>query len=277
MEFPKLGEQCFVKTCKQLDFLPMKCDACSRILCKDHIQYSQHQCDSAYKKDVQVPVCPLCNKPIPVKRGEPPDIRVSQHIDSDCQSDPAKEKRKVFSNKCSLKGCKQKELVPVLCSSCQKNYCLRHRHTTDHDCKGFQGSGRTVANPGMAALNRAAQRGASSTGRSTVPQKATSSRNVDRPSHHTPPRFQQGSAQLTTNLQAGLSEDEAMRRAIQMSLSEQQAQDPSSKQDQDQEASDLALARALQESEREEQQRRRQEQPRARQQQSSDASKCRIA
>ena len=40
-------------------------------------------------------MCPLCNIPIPVKRGEPPDIRVGQHIDTDCQSDPAKEKRKV--------------------------------------------------------------------------------------------------------------------------------------------------------------------------------------
>ncbi len=42
-----------------------------------------------------MPVCPLCNIPIPVKRGEPPDIKVGQHIDTDCQSDPAKEKRKV--------------------------------------------------------------------------------------------------------------------------------------------------------------------------------------
>ena len=40
-------------------------------------------------------MCPLCNTPIPVKKGELPDVRVGEHIDNDCQSDPAKEKRKV--------------------------------------------------------------------------------------------------------------------------------------------------------------------------------------
>jgi hypothetical protein len=62
------------------------------------MQYAAHSCSSAYKKDVQVPVCPLCNTPIPVRRGEPPDIAVGAHIDTDCQSDPAKNKRKVGYN-----------------------------------------------------------------------------------------------------------------------------------------------------------------------------------
>lgn len=54
-----------------------------------------HNCPLAYKKDVQVPVCPLCNTPIPTKRGEQPDIAVGAHIDSDCMSSPAKDRRKV--------------------------------------------------------------------------------------------------------------------------------------------------------------------------------------
>ena len=62
---------------------------------KDHIQYSTHQCTESYRKDKQVPVCPLCNKPIPVAPGELVDIKVGAHVDSDCQSDPAKERRKV--------------------------------------------------------------------------------------------------------------------------------------------------------------------------------------
>lgn len=61
------------------------------------MKYAAHGCESAYKKNVQVPECPLCNKPIPVRRGEPPDIAVGAHIDNDCQSDPAKSKRKVRS------------------------------------------------------------------------------------------------------------------------------------------------------------------------------------
>ena len=67
------------------------------ILCysKDHIRYDDHKCVCAYKKDIQVPVCPLCRIPIPVPRGEAPDVKVGEHIDRDCQSDPAKKKRKV--------------------------------------------------------------------------------------------------------------------------------------------------------------------------------------
>lgn len=32
------------------DFLPMKCDACQEIFCKDHVTYANHKCTSSYKK-----------------------------------------------------------------------------------------------------------------------------------------------------------------------------------------------------------------------------------
>ena len=67
----------------------------STLCSKDHIQYSTHNCAESYRKDKQVPVCPLCSKPIPLKPGEVADVKVGAHIDSDCQSDPAKERRKV--------------------------------------------------------------------------------------------------------------------------------------------------------------------------------------
>ncbi|KQK84454.1 AN1-type zinc finger protein 2B-like protein [Amazona aestiva] len=117
-------------------FLPLKCDACEQIFCTDHITYAQHDCTSAYKKDVQVPVCPLCNTPVPVRRGEMPDVVVGEHIDRDCKSDPAQRKRKIFTNKCLKPGCKQKEMMKVICDQCHKNYCLKHRHPLDHDCSG---------------------------------------------------------------------------------------------------------------------------------------------
>ena len=66
-------------------------------------------------QDNQVPVCPLCNAPVPVPRGQTPDIVVGRHIDDDCQSDPAKEKRnKIYTNRCSNKGCKTKEVCLML-------------------------------------------------------------------------------------------------------------------------------------------------------------------
>uniref|UniRef100_F6Y2C2 Zinc finger AN1-type containing 2A n=1 Tax=Equus caballus TaxID=9796 RepID=F6Y2C2_HORSE len=93
MEFPDLGKHCSEKTCNQLDFLPLKCDACKQDFCKDHFTYTAHKCPYAFKKDVQVPVCPLCNNPIPIKKGEIPDVVVGEHIDRDCKSHPGRREK----------------------------------------------------------------------------------------------------------------------------------------------------------------------------------------
>ncbi|XP_034987218.2 AN1-type zinc finger protein 2A isoform X2 [Zootoca vivipara] len=151
MEFPDLGEHCSEKTCKQLDFLPLKCDACGEVFCKDHFAYNQHRCSSAYKKDAQVPVCPLCNTPIPVKKGEVPDAVVSAHMDRDCKRDSAQRKQKIFTNKCFQPGCKKREMMKLVCDQCQGNFCLKHRHPLDHACKG---QARAISKAGCAALMR---------------------------------------------------------------------------------------------------------------------------
>merc|ERR1712004_757925 len=68
------------------------CDACSRLFCKDHLLYDDHACSGKYKKDIQVPVCPLCSSPVPIARGAVPDLAVSAHIDQGC---PAKNKKEM--------------------------------------------------------------------------------------------------------------------------------------------------------------------------------------
>ncbi|KGL77738.1 AN1-type zinc finger protein 2B, partial [Tinamus guttatus] len=104
-----------------------------------------HSSLSSSPQDVQVPVCPLCNTPVPVRRGQMPDVVVGEHIDRDCKSDPAQRKRKIFTNKCLKPGCKQKEMMKVICDQCHKNYCLKHRHPLDHDCSG---AGRPLSKAG---------------------------------------------------------------------------------------------------------------------------------
>ena len=129
MELPHLGEQCEVDSCGQLDFLPIKCYGCHKKFCTDHFQYENHNCPVRHTKDVQVPVCPLCDSPVPTAKGVSPDTTVSAHIDRDCKSDPAVAKRnKVYTNKCSVKKCKQKEMMKVQCDQCKQSYCLKHRH-----------------------------------------------------------------------------------------------------------------------------------------------------
>uniref|UniRef100_A0A673NIA0 AN1-type domain-containing protein n=1 Tax=Sinocyclocheilus rhinocerous TaxID=307959 RepID=A0A673NIA0_9TELE len=236
MEFPDLGEHCSEKSCKRLDFLPMKCDACEDIFCKDHITYANHKCTSSYKKDIQVPVCPLCNTPIPIRREEMPDIKVGEHIDRDCKSDPAQRKRKIFTNKCSKGGCKQKEMIRVTCDQCHLNYCLKHRHQLDHDCKT---DGKPVSKSGLVQSNGgvctyysllllSAQR------INTSPMVSPTAQNVIPPS---------------ASFQVGLTEEQALQRALEMSLAESARASQPTLSPQEQE--DLALAQALAASEEE--------------------------
>ncbi|XP_030065921.1 AN1-type zinc finger protein 2B isoform X2 [Microcaecilia unicolor] len=246
MELPDLGKHCSEPTCKQLDFLPLKCDACEHIFCKDHISYAQHSCTSAYKKDVQVPVCPLCNTPIPLKRGETADMVVGEHIDRECKSDPARQKRKIFTNKCGKAGCKQKEMMKVLCDQCHGNFCLKHRHPVDHDCKA---DGPSLSKAGYAAVMRAQK--------SSSKSADSSSRAVSRSATSAQAQHSQASVNLqeqtrvpsTASLQNGLSEEEALQRALEMSLTDSAA--ASAHVYSPQEEEDLALARALSASEEE--------------------------
>ncbi|XP_068434935.1 AN1-type zinc finger protein 2A isoform X2 [Clinocottus analis] len=258
MELPDLGEHCSEKTCKRLDFLPMRCDACKEIFCKDHITYATHKCMSSYKKDIQVPVCPLCDIPIPIRRGEMPDIKVGEHIDRDCKSDPAQRKRKIFTNRCSKGGCKQKEMMRVTCDQCHSNYCLKHRHPLDHDCKT---DGKPISKSGHSALMRA--QGASSTSTSSGSRNSktfsngVSANSRDGGTGHSASTTQQIptsiSAQSVTpasaSFQAGMTEEQALQRALEMSLADssqtvQPALTP-------QELEDQALAQALAASEEE--------------------------
>jgi len=267
MEFPDLGKHCSDPTCKQLDFLPVKCDSCKKIFCTDHFSYSNHNCTESYRKDNQVPVCPLCNIPIAVKKGVQPDLVVGQHIDEECQSDPAKKKRKKSSNRCSKKGCKQIELIPFKCERCHKNHCVRHRLDTDHDCEGFQGTGRGMSNAGAAALNRKP----ASTSTSGGPFKFQQSKPAAKPQQRQQKLTDMGrdldrerrerSAQAPQprnlrGLQSGMSEDEAMARAMALSMQEGQPQSSQGTSQgqfskEEQEEADAALARALQASEQE--------------------------
>lgn len=277
MEFPDLGEHCSEKSCKRLDFLPMKCDACQEIFCKDHITYATHKCTSAYKKDVQVPVCPLCNTPIPVKRGEMPDIKVGEHIDRDCKSDPAQRKRKIFTNKCSKGGCKQKEMIRVTCDQCHSNYCLKHRHPLDHDCKT---NGKPLSKAAHAAVMRtqgnssnSAPGSSSSTSWNSRPVSngvSTSNRSSSSSMHPRIPTSVSAHSVIppSVSFQAGMTEEQALQRALEMSLAEssQPVQPTLSPQEQE----DLALAQALAASE--EEYRRQQQRQQGRESKQSNCS-----
>lgn len=218
-----VGHHCDDKTCNRLDFLPVRCDGCSKNFCSDHFRYKDHHCPSGLQNDNQVPTCPLCQAPIPVKRGEIPDIRVGQHIDADCKSETALSKRKIFTNVCSATGCKKKEMMRVDCTSCRKTFCLAHRFPEDHRCQGPTSS---VSRAGAAALARI-----------SIPSGASSIKFAN-------PTAPAQALFLPKGIQANLSEDEALAMALHLSLSgggDFSRPQKSSAQEDD----DLALAQAL--------------------------------
>jgi len=278
MEFPDLGRHCSYSFCNRLDFLPVKCDACEKLFCKDHVRYDDHNCQFAYKKNVQVPVCPLCNRPVPVSKGETPDLIVSAHIDRDCQSDPAKKKRKAYSNRCSFSKCKVKELIPVVCQVCRRNFCLRHRHPQDHDCKGYQDTGKKISNSGYAALQRLNKTSASSSNSSR--QRSRPSNTVSNAPQRTYltslgkdlDRERRERQQMNARSLNGMSEDEALAQALKQSLEEEQNETMT------QEERDMELARQLQ---REEEDARLRQRLRDQQQRTTESnaedSRCHIS
>jgi len=266
MELPHLGEQCQVDSCGQLDFLPIKCYGCHKKFCTDHFQYENHQCPIRHTKDVQVPVCPLCDSPVPTAKGVSPDTTVSAHIDRDCKSDPAVAKRnKAYTNKCTVKKCKQKEMMKVQCDQCKQSFCLKHRHPQDHECQNA--AVRNAVSPkGSASSSKAAQaaiarqqesKSSSSSISSAIRSSATSASNMLKGQSSIRNIFQNQPSSSTVNNR--LSEDEALARALQESLNEPQTGTSAGNNSNSQntieaprtvEEQDLMLAQALAESQR---------------------------
>ncbi|KAK7806500.1 hypothetical protein U0070_017492 [Myodes glareolus] len=100
----------------------------------------RHSVSKLSTSDVQVPVCPLCNVPIPVKRGEIPDVVVGEHMDRDCAFHPGRNQKKVFTHRCSKEGCRKKEMLQLACAQCHGNFCIQHRHPLDHNCQAGSSS-----------------------------------------------------------------------------------------------------------------------------------------
>lgn len=228
--------------------------------------YDHHRCPESYKRDNQVPVCPLCNVPIPLRPGQVADVEVGRHIDSDCQSDPAKERRNVYTNRCSKKGCKVKELVPFNCGACRQNFCIKHRHEKDHSCAGFEGSGRGVTAAGAAAVSRVAPASRASSSSKQPPQmrqQTLSNMGLGRQLHEqrqargVAPGGSRVTASAVHSMQGSMTEDQALAQALAMSATAAAHTQPASTQPQSdeevarraQEEEDAALAQALQQSE----------------------------
>nr|XP_043617367.1 zinc finger AN1 domain-containing stress-associated protein 12 [Erigeron canadensis] len=151
--FPDLGQHCQLSDCKQLDFLPFKCDGCHKVFCVEHRSYKSHECTNSDHNSRKVLVCETCSMSIEIPRnstgGEAEmNLLISKHEKSgDC--DPKKKKKPT----CGVRRCK--EILTFsntsTCKSCQSKFCLKHRFQSDHACK-------STSTPAVAAAARAGGR-----------------------------------------------------------------------------------------------------------------------
>ena len=85
----------------------------------------------------RVPICPICNQMITRSNKEQSvNDRVERHILSGCKELVMAAPKKNKANRCTHKGCRRRELIPFVCPQCERVFCLRHRHTLDHECAG---------------------------------------------------------------------------------------------------------------------------------------------
>eukprot|EP00392_Amoebophrya_sp_AT5.2_P015774 g15990.t1 len=84
------AENCSFPGCNKVDFLPFKCDACSRLYCLEHRSYQAHACPEAKSKDFTVVICPDCKKGLRVPASETDlDGVLTKHKQTEC---PGKKK-----------------------------------------------------------------------------------------------------------------------------------------------------------------------------------------
>lgn len=108
-DLASIGQHCSLASCNRLDFLPVKCELCSRVFCKEHYSITSHNCEKFTS----------------------PTSETSQ------EAQPSKPYE---SFPCSFEGCSIRERVQVTCEFCSKDFCMKHRLQVDHKCSKLSSS-----------------------------------------------------------------------------------------------------------------------------------------
>ncbi|GAQ82251.1 hypothetical protein KFL_001050150 [Klebsormidium nitens] len=142
---PDLGEHCSRADCGQVDFLPFKCDGCSKVFCLEHRLYGAHSCPKAGAGDASVLLCPICAKAVRIIPGEDSNVTWDRHASS-AGCDPANYAKAKRKPRCPVVGCREQLTFSnkVQCKECQQVVCLRHRFGPEHLCPGKPTAAKTA-------------------------------------------------------------------------------------------------------------------------------------
>jgi AN1-type zinc finger protein 1 len=113
-----IGAHCEMEYCRQLDFLPFRCESCHGKFCLDHRTESSHKCSKA---------------------GAWAKARAARNATSSSTSNLTPKPHILnHEQQCSHPQCKtliDTPLTPgIHCQTCNRRYCLKHRMQEDHDC-----------------------------------------------------------------------------------------------------------------------------------------------
>ncbi|RVX74345.1 hypothetical protein B0A52_01470 [Exophiala mesophila] len=116
-----IGAHCELEYCNVLDFLPFRCDSCHHTFCLDHRSETAHKCTHA---------------------GEWARNRRRNEVGRATSNAPSLGKPNVRNaTQCSNPTCKTfihtMQNTGVHCTTCNRDYCLKHRMREDHDCKNL--------------------------------------------------------------------------------------------------------------------------------------------
>lgn len=110
-----IGSHCQYTYCNQLDFLPFRCESCRNTFCLDHRSETGHQCPKAGEWARRRR---LANTAKPSLGAQ----KAWKDIERPCADDTCKT---IIGTSLS---------TSVHCTTCRRDYCLKHRLREDHDC-----------------------------------------------------------------------------------------------------------------------------------------------
>lgn len=126
MDDYNIGSHCSDSTCRQRDYMPIKCKFCHQTYCADHYSILSHNCPNMDRDKKEVFICPFCNRTLPVNQSLTLEENLSIHEALECSHDFKKEKPVKM---CQKEKCKTKlsEFNMFECKRCSQKLCLSHR------------------------------------------------------------------------------------------------------------------------------------------------------
>ncbi|KAF2091519.1 hypothetical protein K490DRAFT_70345 [Saccharata proteae CBS 121410] len=159
-----IGKHCQLDYCHQLDFLPFRCESCKGVYCLDHRSETAHKCpkEGAWLR---------ARREAALKSSSPqPDTTKIMYFDEQPCGEP----------ECNIR-IYSPQSVGVLCETCRRHYCLKHRFREDHACATLVAAKQsTTTKAGLAALDRlrawgAGKKAAAAASTTTLRSKSKSS------------------------------------------------------------------------------------------------------